>query len=85
MFTTAALMRSLTSAKFTKAAAAGGSADRPRPFRLGLPVALDTTGVGVHSPARISPTRNVSADDSTSVMKVKRRDTGISQAPVGGG
>jgi len=38
-----------------------------------LLVALDTTGVGVHSPARISPTRNVRADDSTSVMKVKRR------------
>ena len=73
MLTTAGLMRSATSAKFTTPASDAG-----RGRSLGAAsraVAVDTTGVlGTPPPARMMPTRNATVDESASVMNVKRLD-----------
>ena len=80
MLTTAALIRSVTSAKLTNGSAAGAVVGRPRSAAPGLssrsrpPASASTRRPGS------SPTRKVTADDSTSVMSVKRRDTDDNQA-----
>jgi hypothetical protein len=75
MLTTAGLMRSATSAKFTTPVSDAGLG---RSFgdasRAG---ALDTTGVRATPPARMTPTRNATDDDSASVIRVKRFDMGM--------
>src|SRR5262245_28079495 len=74
MFTTAGLMRSATSAKFTTPdrEAGLGRSDGPNDSRA---VAVETTGVlGTPPPARMTPTRNATVEESASVMNVKRLD-----------
>src|SRR4051812_2343824 len=76
MFTTAAFIRSATSAKFTTigppviAARAGSLAGGS------IRGALDTIGAGVNAPAMISPTRNATMAESATVRSVKRFDMG---------
>src|ERR1700752_250711 len=73
MLTTAGLMRSATSAKFTTP---GSDAGRGRSLGAdSRAVAVDTTGVrGTPPPAMITPTRNATIDESAKVISVKRLD-----------
>src|SRR3954469_3822496 len=81
MFTTAALIRSATSAKFTTVGPLDNTAARvtspPRPATRG---ALETIGAGVNSPAMMSPTRKAMAADKATVTKVNRLDMKVLQA-----
>ena len=76
MFTTAAFIRSATSAKLTTigppviAARAGSLAGGT------IRGAVDTIGAGVNAPAMISPTRNATMAESATVRSVKRFDMG---------
>src|SRR4029079_744437 len=78
MFTTAAFIRSATSAKLTTmgppliAARAGSLAGGT------IRGAVDTIGAGVNAPAMISPTRNATMAESATVSSVKRFDMGNS-------
>ena len=77
MFTTAALIRSVTSAKFTTVEGGDPDAGRMRAGDADRDGAVDTTGVGVTSPARINPTRKATAELKTSVTMVKRLDKSV--------
>ena len=71
MFTTAGLIRSATSAKFTSIAT-GEPADFDDVRRAGLG-ASERAGVGVRDPARIRPTRKAVVAVRQSVTKANRR------------
>ncbi len=74
-FTTAGLMRSATSAKFTTPGkAAGRAAGFASPDAAGgFSGAEDTTAAGVSPPATMTPIRKATADDRAIVRSVKRR------------
>jgi hypothetical protein len=77
MLTTAALMRSATSAKFTTEAdePAGARAGLGRSVIGGLTAgSVRTTGVRDIPPAMMTPTRNATEVDNASVMSVNRLD-----------
>src|SRR3954466_15050610 len=88
MFTTAGLIRSATSAKFTAPAPAATASEPPRD--AAVRGALESVGAGVRPPARITPTRNDTAHESATVTTVNRRINGPSplasyQLPVTSG
>src|SRR3954470_20967580 len=76
MFTTAGLIRSATSAKFTAPAPAATAGEPPRD--AAVRGALESVGAGVRPPARITPTRNDTAHESATVTTVNRRIYGPS-------
>src|SRR4051795_9126350 len=88
MFTTAGLIRSATSAKFTAPAPAATAGKPPRD--AAVRGALESVGAGVRPPARMTPTRNDTAHESATVTTVNRRIYGPSpfagyQLPVASG
>src|SRR4051812_4869183 len=75
IFTTAAFMRSTTSAKLTTAGPIEMPAGRmASPFRVKPRGAVATIDVGVNSPAMMRPTRNATTVESAIVTNVKRFD-----------
>jgi hypothetical protein len=76
MFTTALLIRSATSAKFTTVGTPV-NADARRVSPAGASArgaAVETIGAGVNSPAMMRPTRNATMAESATVRAVNRLD-----------
>ncbi len=80
-FTTAALIRSATSAKFA-VPDAGRTAGRRMPGSSVYRGAVVTTVLGVNCPARMRPTRNAMIDVSAMVMTVNLRMCSPAAAPA---